>query len=425
MAPLLMDIYEEHLDEAAFRWSQWERALVAPDHDLEETATLEERLLAHLEGLSLGGPTIADVLLTPSLDSAEATVVSASLWALLEEREGLGVKALIAMLRASPQEKLEPLQRALELSGREGLGEALRALLLVGTEAAVQALALGVLEFRGEMLGKEAAGLLAHPDGQVVAAALRHLRFVLGAAAPRDLSRLLVDGRPGVRHAAIEAGMCSGLTSAWEAGRNAVDAREDLGRGPLVLMALRAEARDLRRLAECASREGPRAEALWALGFSGSVEAAEVCLELMRHRPTAAVAGEAFCAITGLRLDEAFVLPPGEEEALPPLEEDLARDLTPRPEDDLPVPDVGAVAAWWKDARGNFASRTRYLRGRVFNRDTLLAELAQGPMRRRHVHALDLAIRSRGEFVIQTRGFSKGQREMMARAGAVRIQLGE
>ncbi|WP_254627626.1 hypothetical protein [Myxococcus sp. CA040A] len=48
---VLVDVWEEHLDEEAFRWTQWERALVAPDFTLEETAKREERLLAHLDAL--------------------------------------------------------------------------------------------------------------------------------------------------------------------------------------------------------------------------------------------------------------------------------------------------------------------------------------------------------------------------------------
>ncbi|WP_239014790.1 hypothetical protein [Archangium violaceum] len=46
---VLVDVLEEYQDEAAFRWVQWERALVAPDFTLAETAEREERLLARLE----------------------------------------------------------------------------------------------------------------------------------------------------------------------------------------------------------------------------------------------------------------------------------------------------------------------------------------------------------------------------------------
>jgi len=38
---VLLDILEEHLDEATFHWEQWERALVAPDFTLAETAERE------------------------------------------------------------------------------------------------------------------------------------------------------------------------------------------------------------------------------------------------------------------------------------------------------------------------------------------------------------------------------------------------
>ncbi|WNZ61959.1 hypothetical protein QEG98_40055 [Myxococcus sp. MxC21-1] len=49
---------EEHLDEARFRWLQWERALEAADVTVEETATGEERLLAQ----HFPGPVLVEAL---------------------------------------------------------------------------------------------------------------------------------------------------------------------------------------------------------------------------------------------------------------------------------------------------------------------------------------------------------------------------
>jgi len=67
---MMLDVLEEHLSEAAFLWTQWERALVAPDYTLDETAELEERLLAHLDGLvTAGRPAIE--LLAPKVREGE------------------------------------------------------------------------------------------------------------------------------------------------------------------------------------------------------------------------------------------------------------------------------------------------------------------------------------------------------------------
>src|SRR3712207_6992607 len=39
---MLWDIYEQHLEEAAFQWTRWEQALLAPDYVLDELESLEE-----------------------------------------------------------------------------------------------------------------------------------------------------------------------------------------------------------------------------------------------------------------------------------------------------------------------------------------------------------------------------------------------
>ena len=76
---LRWDIYETHLDEAAFRGSQWEKALDAPDFVLEEVAELEEPLAAHVDGLVLGGEPVATRLLVPALTEDPERVVAAAL----------------------------------------------------------------------------------------------------------------------------------------------------------------------------------------------------------------------------------------------------------------------------------------------------------------------------------------------------------
>src|SRR5262245_29023441 len=70
MAPamVLWDVVEEHLDDAAFLFEQWERALVAPDYTLSEVAErLEPRLFAHLDGLEIAGAEVVPRLLEPQL----------------------------------------------------------------------------------------------------------------------------------------------------------------------------------------------------------------------------------------------------------------------------------------------------------------------------------------------------------------------
>lgn len=415
---LMKDVYEEHLDEAAFLWTQWERALVAPDYTLGDTEPLEERLLAHLDGLVVGGGPVADMLLTPALESEEPARLSAALWALLANPAGLRTRGLEALLASLPGALHAPVRRALELSGRRDLAGTVLQVWLK-KDATFVALALDVLAFRRDV-AHAPLEWLSHPDARVVVAALRGLRPLPPEVDALWLARLLEDRRPEVAAAALEAGWVSGVRTAWASCHELGVQRPGAHGLPLVMLALSGEPRDLRVLMECLGREETRADALWALGFSGRREAAEACLELMGERRVAPLAGEAFSAITGLEWTFPYVLPREEEEALPPLEEDLAHDLELRPEDALPVPSRPAVSAWWKDARQRFSEGTRYLRGREFSLDVLLDELEQGPMRRRHVLALELALRSQCACQVQTRAFTLPQRTALAQARAGR-----
>ncbi|HSP79143.1 MAG TPA: TIGR02270 family protein, partial [Myxococcaceae bacterium] len=292
-----------------------------------------------------------------------------------------------------------------------------------GADASLQALALEVLAFRGAAPSDMAMELLRHPDAQVVVAALRGMQLPPQALPQRELLRLLADIRPGVRDAAIEAGMVAGSRAAWDCCRKELEAGAEVGRVPLVLLALGGDEKDFKRLVTCTGRDEQREGALWALGYSGRVEAAEVCLELMARNPLAALAGEAFSAITGLQLEDSYVVPEQEEDALPPLEEDLARSLEHRPEDDLPVPEKSVVVAWWKEARRSYARGTRYLRGRPFSLDGLLQDMEHGPRRRRPLLALELALRSQGACQLHTKAFAPRQRAELARARAMKARL--
>src|SRR5258705_5913553 len=124
--PILWDIYEEHLDEAAFLWGEWESALVAAHYTIAEVAEgPEERLLAHLDGLVLGGKPVAEKLLLPAIEGDDVGKVAAATWALVQAEDA---DHLDHLFDAFP--KVEPparsaMGRALELSHRLDLAKRL------------------------------------------------------------------------------------------------------------------------------------------------------------------------------------------------------------------------------------------------------------------------------------------------------------
>ncbi|RKG95065.1 TIGR02270 family protein [Corallococcus sp. CA053C] len=409
--PLRWDIYEEHLSEAAFRWSQWEAALDAPDYSLEETAGLEEQVAAHLDGLVLGGAPVAERLLVSALADEPERIVAAAL-ALLQAEEPPGPAAVLSALPTAELPALAMIQRALELA--PSLATPANLTSLLKQEDAVPellALVLNTLGTHGLATTALCTPFLTHPQHQVAAAALRAVGRARLPVAPGVLQRALDSGEPALRDTAIVAGLMAGHRGAWAACQSAATARAPGSRLPLLLLGMSGEERDVKRLLELLSDEKLRPDVLWALGFSGRVEAADVCVELLRHKPVAALAGEAFSAVTGLCIAEQYAVPREEEdEALPPLEEeDLDADLTLKPEHALPLPQPDSVAAWWRKARPGLNARQRYLEGQPFTPQALLEALVRAPMRRRHALALELALRSRGAIQLPTRAFVKKQ----------------
>jgi uncharacterized protein (TIGR02270 family) len=409
MRPLRWDIYETHLNEAAFRWSQWEAALDAPDFTLADAAEVEERFAAHLDGLVLGGAPVARRLLEPVLASEEPERIVTAALALLRAGEPSGSAAVLAALPLAEPPALAALQRALELApSSTAIPAALPSLL--EKEDAPPELCVLVLDTLGAHRLATAAlctPLLSHPEPAVAAAALRAACRARLPLEPALLQRTLDSKVPDLRDAAILAGLMGGHPAAWAACRAAADSRTPGVRLPLLLLGLGGDERDLKRLLDLLSDETLRADVLWALGFSGRMAAADACVVLMQEKPVAALAGESFSAITGLRIEGVHATVKEEQEEGGG--DDLDADLTPQPEDELPMPHPEQVAAWWREARVRLDSKQRYLAGQPFTPQVLLDALVSAPMRRRHALALELALRSRGALQVPTRAFVEHQ----------------
>lgn len=420
--PLRWDIYEEHLNEAGFRWTQWEKALDAPDYVLEEVAELEEHVAAHVDGLVLGGEPVAERLLVPALAEDPERIVAATL-ALLQAEAPSGPAAVLAALPAAEPDALTALRRAFELAPATVIPANLPALLK--REDAVPellALVLDTLGVHGLATAPLCTPFLTHAEPKVAAAALRAATRARLPVEPAVLQRALDSKEPALRDAAILAGLVTGQRASWAACQSAAGTGTPESNGlPLLLLGMSGDERDVKRLMELLSNEALRPQVLFALGFSGRVAAADACVELMRVKPVATLAGEAFSAITGLRIAEEYALPPEEEEeSLPPLEEeDLDADLSSKPEDDLPKPRAESVAVWWQETRKRMDGKQRYLDGQPFTPQALLDALASAPMRRRHALALEVALRSRGAIQVPTRTFVAQQLAAQKAARAV------
>src|SRR3569623_564114 len=248
--PILWDIYEEHLEEAAFLWGQWERAMDAAHYTLDEVIEgPEERLRAHLDGLVLGGKAVAEKLLIPALSDDDQGKVSAAAWALLEAEDADHLDLVFqALASAGKKETRAALSRAYELSERPDLAERLRPR-MQGSAPPLQALIIDVLSARvpPQQPGQPPAWGIALEAGlesrhqELLQSALRALCRAPDPSCVRLVEPSLASPYTAVRDAAIEAGLCLGMRAARTAASKLV-ARTAAGpRLPLAVLALGGE----------------------------------------------------------------------------------------------------------------------------------------------------------------------------------------
>ncbi|MBI5069873.1 MAG: TIGR02270 family protein [Deltaproteobacteria bacterium] len=411
--PILWDVVEEHLEEAAFLWSQWERALDSPTATPAQVAAgPEARLHAHLDALARL-PFPLPPAMQPAAEEEDPGRFLANATAAVEAREG-GAAAALPLLRSEQPRARAAVGRALALARRPGLEAELPGLLgseLPGARAAV----LGAMCARRQVGGARLRELFAGADPELQVAVLRAVPEA--GKAHRDLVEGAYEAPSApARDAALEAGLLLGLRSAHAAARRLAERKAPRLEVPLRVLAMAGEQEDVELLAGLAALPEHRGAALRALGLSGWPRAVTACLPYLADPEEARRAGEAVALATGLRIEGIYRQdePEGPEEPVPLELDDLEADLVPPPEAELPLPEPELVARWWKKEAAGFAPGTRHLGGKPWSPEWLVEWLRTAPMRQRHPVALELAVRSRGAWRLDTRAWVGAQRRHLA-----------
>ncbi len=438
---VLWDVVEEHLAEAEFLVEQLERAFDSPTLTLKALEKgIEPRLLAHVDGLVVGGGPVYERLLKPVLDGPDpdqATLVTAAGLVAVESgrlddlRPALGhaaVEVRVAMVNACSLAADARLD-AWVLRRLPGVMEAMERASLLRI-AARRGLKLSTLLewLQGDdpRLVMAAAEAARHADPQ------RHLAVT---------EHLLDHEDEGVREAALIAALAWGSRRAMSVCQKLALAGEAPRALPMALYAALGGPEQHERLARKLTVPAHRRSALFALGFSGNPEQLPALLQhLSGADPVAAkIAAQAISTITGIDLmDDAFAakpagpppqvqeLPPAKDDpeaqrSLPPLEEDdLDADLVPAPEDDLPTPDAAAIRRFCEQPSSKLPAGRRFVHGKPLTAEAVLESLEGAPLRRRHVLALWLGIQTGARAWVDTRTGSREQRRQIAASRAGR-----
>jgi uncharacterized protein (TIGR02270 family) len=405
---ILWEIYEQHLDEAAFLFGQFEDALRAADYTLDEVAEgPEERLVAHLDGLVLGGKPVADRLLLPALDGEEPEQSFAAAWSLLHAEDVDHFDTVQSVLADGVAPIRSAIARVFELALRVDVASKV-APLWGSDDPFVKRVVLDVLAWRHPKKASEhLRAAFDSRDAGLIAAALRTLRVAPDPAYMDKVARAIEHADPEVRVEALATAHALRIGVRSAAYRDEAARGTDTSWTAMGLLGFRDEAAVHALLEDAATRRA----AVWALGFSGTRTAGDRLVTLLADEEVGAIAGEALCAMSGLVLAGKLTRPRqglGVE-----VEEEVGPD-DPLPEvrreDALPLANAPLVAEWWQAARTTMPEETPCLGGRPRGPSTLRAALAQGAMWRRGPIALELAAIERGPVSIDVRGWTKRQR---------------
>ncbi|MEY4514143.1 MAG: hypothetical protein RLZZ450_6265, partial [Pseudomonadota bacterium] len=267
-------LVEESLSEASYLWARLDSALQAHDYTLAEVQTwVEGRLLGALDGVRLGGAAAIAPLIAPGLQDADQGVVSVAAYLLSLLADTEAERTLEGGLREASGETVQAFTRGL---GRAGRVEALHELWGRVEDAApcARAAVLEALSFNGEAPETDWTRLLAHDEPQLRRAAAQALRYLAGPAFQQVADYGLYSEDLQVRNLTISAGIAGGNAHCWQRCVSLVRAPDTEGVGTLLpLVALLGSPRDQEAVFQARTIPELSIEALWALGFVGTLPA--------------------------------------------------------------------------------------------------------------------------------------------------------
>jgi uncharacterized protein (TIGR02270 family) len=391
---ILVDILEEHLEEADFLWQQREAALDSRDYDLAELAELEERFLAHLDGLGVGGKE-AWKLLLPKLEEGEEGETLAAALVGLESGRRERIDAVLDAFSGAGDDLPAGLVAAWRHTTYPGANPFLESQ-LESASAAVRAAATEALGFRrAPVAPARLTALLGDDDPRVVAAAVRtagRLRLDQLMGPVGEVHESTAD--PSVRGEAWETGLLLGSGRCLSGCRRAVSERGDQAARAITLLGLGGRPEDRSLLESALGQPALARAAVLALGLLGDPAAVEPLIRCAAETDLARLAGEALSRITGVHLSEAGLEAEAAEAetVVPPDDTGDEEEYVEDPDEGLPRPDPQKLEAWWGENGSRFDEKVRWRLGRPHDAELLIEILRQGSMADRRFAAFELAL---------------------------------
>jgi uncharacterized protein (TIGR02270 family) len=426
----LWEIVEEHLDEAAFLYGMRNDRLSVPHYNLDDVRLgPEARLFAHVDALVVGGSSVRERLLIPTIrdDEAEPERVAAAALAMLRsEHLHLSVELLVAALPSMQGARMDALSAALSLAEVPEVPQLLVREVRKEQTPAVSAAMLRILAAYRMDPGETLVRFLQSEDPATAQAAA-----AVAAAVPRAdclawCERLIDSDAIETRNEAMDAALVLGSSSAWSVCCHRAQHPIEKDAHALLLCGLLGSSQEQRRLTELLESGIQVSAVLWAMSFSGRADGMQTVMTLLEHpdERIAKLAGETFTAVTGYMPAKQSTIrahaenrSPSEpaDDTFPFTEEDLDADLVPSAADLLPSVDRAAASAWWDGHRGRFTAGSRYMEGEPMSFASVHRALRHGSVRRRQPWALGVSIASGGQYVVSTEAICQRQLAQLER----------
>ncbi len=390
------DIYERHVDDAAFLWVLRSVAVDQPQYTPYELMKLEKRIEKHVDALMIA-PDVA--------------------WEACQEACTIeeGGEAFIMAMCAFRSMEVDKIQKAVEfgLTNDETFKGITSALGWLDTKIAepwvnrfIQSkdlnhkhLALAVCSIRREDPGEFLQKILTREDCiQHDKLYVRAIRLV-GELKRKDLipavNQAMDSEDPDIVFWSHWSAVLNGNRAAVENFKNFTNLEENLQNKVIDLVFRILPVEEGRQWITQLSKDPESIrKVIRATGVLGDPQVVPWLIERMKEPNLARVAGEAFTFITGIDLEQH-----GLANDMPDLFDELEEtdgdddaSVYSLEDENLPWPNTEKVAAVWQQYGNSFSAGKRYFLGRPLQVETLHQALKNAGQRHRHAAALELTL---------------------------------
>lgn len=410
--PIIWEIIEEHLDEAAFLLEMHQVATISPDYNLKDLSdTIEQRLIAHIDGLRTGGDAVAQRVLHPALlDAEDLFITTVAALTLLSNGNPKDRGLVFEAINLTEGAQQQSLALAMSLSSAHDLDTELLFQFNNQNNIENACVWLEILTQRGIDPGDKLNDCFQSSDARLIHASLMVSGVVCLNEYTLQIESHLNSPNTGIALASIEAGLAIGSKSAWKKCLEYVQIQSENQHKYMLYAAIFGGIDIHERLHELLENEETREDSLWALSYSGSVQSAQLCKHYLKDENERVVkmATQVLASVGGFDfMDDEFVINEVEghneidaeenefDDAFPSLDDDdLDADLVPDFVEDLPTPNVSAIETWWNKNCYRFSLSKRYIHGKEFTAKNVTALLETIPMFRRHGYIKELTMKT-------------------------------